>query len=168
MIFQRPINYKVRAWGLSRHKNTFIYLLDNRDERDGGDYFHMVSLNSEEYISSKQANEKKIKDWTGLCENQKSVDELTFAIDRNNYFYVGTCSEIFVISLNLIENIPDTPQDDERDEMQVHSKHIYHANGEGMLKDHQMFPGVTLHKLYDTIESYEEGKVIGIFESKEN
>ena len=31
-----------------------------------------------------------------------------------------------------------------------------------------MFPGVTLHKLYDTIESYEEGKVIGIFESKEN
>ena len=25
-----------------------------------------------------------------------------------------------------------------------------------------------MHKLYDTIESYEEGKVIGIFESKEN
>ena len=69
----------------------------------------MVELNHDEYISSKQANEKKIKDWTGLCGDEKSVGELTFAIDKNNNFYVGTCSEIFVISLNSIENMPDTP-----------------------------------------------------------
>ena len=27
-----------------------------------------------------------------------------------------------------------------------------------------MFSGVTLHKLYDTIDSYEDGRIIGIFE----
>ena len=27
-----------------------------------------------------------------------------------------------------------------------------------------MFSGVTLHKLYDTIDSYEDGQIIGIFE----
>ena len=67
----------------------------------------MVSLNSEEFISSKQANEKKIKDWTGLCENQKSVDELTFAIDRNNYFYVGNHSHRKTYTLRYALNCLD-------------------------------------------------------------
>ena len=30
-----------------------------------------------------------------------------------------------------------------------------------------MFSDVTLHKLYDTIESYEDGRIIGIFERKD-
>ena len=54
MIFQRSIGYQVRAWAISRHNETFIYLLDKKDEKDGGDYFHMVELKKiDEYISSK-------------------------------------------------------------------------------------------------------------------
>ena len=81
MVFQRALNNKIRTWGFSRHNNTFIYVLDPQDERDGGDYFHMVQLNFTEYISSKQANERKIKDWTGLCRDPKSINQMSFAID---------------------------------------------------------------------------------------
>ena len=158
MIYQRPLKHKVRAWGISRHNNTFIYLLDPKDEKDGGDYFHMVELKFTEFISSRQANEKKIRDWTGLCRDPRSVNELTFAIDKENLFYVGSSTEIWVVNLTKIENIPNERNTEEGDEMTVPSKHMYHCEGEDTHKGHLILPGVTLHKLYDTYESYAENE----------
>ena len=129
--------------------------MDPRDEKDGGHYFHMVELKFNEYISSRQANEKKLRDWTGLCRDARSVKELTFAIDKENYFYVGTSTEIWVANLNQIENIsPATLGNDEGcDEMTVSTNHMYHYEGSDKQKGHLILPGVTLHKLYDTFES---------------
>lgn len=93
----------MRAWGFSRHDNTFIYLLDPRDELDHGDYFHMVRILFKEYISSRDAKETIIRDWTGLCQDPKAVRQLTFAIDKANNFYVGASEEIFVANLSKLE-----------------------------------------------------------------
>ena len=40
IVYQRALKYPHLAWAISSYKNTFMYVLDPRDERDS--YFHIV------------------------------------------------------------------------------------------------------------------------------
>ena len=90
MIYQRQLRCKPKAQSMSRHKNTLIFLLDPKDEPDRQQYFHMVELTFDEWKSSKQCDEKKLRDWTGQCDDEELVSEMTFARTKNNYLIVAT------------------------------------------------------------------------------
>ena len=42
-------------------------------------------------------NEKKIRDWTGLCANPEAVKTMNFAIDKGNNLFLSTTSELHVV-----------------------------------------------------------------------
>ena len=116
LLYQRALNKKVRAWNVSRHNQSIIFLLDPEDEDHQGDIIHVVSLKHafatihESRVQNHDINdedlgitEKKIRDWTGLCSQPQNMN---FAIDKNNNLFVSTPEALHVLSLDDVEEDP--------------------------------------------------------------
>ena len=83
LLYQKPLQEKVRAWNACREQKSIIFLLDPVDEDVDGDIIHVLTLDEvctnvyDSRLSSGfdqmqkdmlvNINEKKIRDWTGLC-----------------------------------------------------------------------------------------------------
>jgi len=78
LIYQRQLKHQVRSWSLSSFQNTFIYLTDRGDEKDGEDYFHVVHLKDMPWIACKEVNEVKIPDWTGVAKEARLETEADY------------------------------------------------------------------------------------------
>ena len=67
LIFQRGFKKNIRVFNSARQGNTIIYVPDPVDEPEQGRHFiYLVSLG--EWLND--VNERKIEDWTGLCNNE--------------------------------------------------------------------------------------------------
>ena len=94
---------------------------------------------------------------------------MTFAIDQDNNFYVGSSNDIFVVSIETAESAASTAINSEdgidgSDEHMVPVKNRYSCSGRNCRKGHIPLPkGVTLHKIYDS-----DGSIVAIFEAKQN
>ena len=78
-------------------------MLEREDEPDDGDYFHIVELTYDVLKSSRDADERKIKDWTGVLSDGDRRKELDFEITDNNIFLVATSYDVYALSLDGLE-----------------------------------------------------------------
>ena len=77
LLYSRPLTKPVRAWNISRQKNSIIYLLDPEDEDGRSDVIHVLSLHDavecddETYWANLETKlgmvrERLVIDWTDL------------------------------------------------------------------------------------------------------
>ena len=92
VVYQRALKFPHLAWAISAQNNTFMYVLDKRDEED--QCFHIVQLNECLDLSGQNKVEFKIRDWTGLCAKlgtnlDGSVGEMFLALSAQSIFVVA-------------------------------------------------------------------------------
>ena len=102
----------MRVLNASRNANSIIYMLDQTDESQEGNFIHIISLNSacfnETGLSAQDRNfsaitERKIRDWTRLCEKSDNVDKMHFALDKKEVLYMSIPGELHAVTLdNLV------------------------------------------------------------------
>ena len=91
LLYQKPLKNKVRAWNQTRQDSSIVFLLDKEDEEEEGSFIHIVSLNNtspdslldtdfHRTTTSKlnSIDERKIVDWTSLCDDEEAVKEINF------------------------------------------------------------------------------------------
>ena len=111
LLYQRTLKKKVRVLNATRNANSIIYMLDKEDESQEGNFIHIVSLNNACLDGNGTKHkacdrdfhaitERKIKDWTGLCEKPENVDVMHFAIDKKNVLYLSVPGELHAVTLN--------------------------------------------------------------------
>ena len=69
LVYQRPLNKEVVAWGTSRHRKSVIFVLDEADEprRNGCSVINIVSLNgllNEPNKNLENDDDQDNKQWT--------------------------------------------------------------------------------------------------------
>ena len=75
IIYEKKLSEKIKAWNMSKHNKTLIFLPDKVDEPDRQSYIHWIELNFEEFKASEDCNEKKLLDWTGKCDQLMDQDQ---------------------------------------------------------------------------------------------
>lgn len=101
MVYQRILQHPVRLWGMFRHNDTFVFLLDNRDESDSDkDVFHLVFLGgSRRKTGDRLIDEIKIPDWTGLAD---SCDNLLLGVTSDDTLFVANYCTIHSFNFGVL------------------------------------------------------------------
>ena len=110
LVYQRPLNREVVAWGTSRHRNSVIFVLDEDDERKRNGYsiINIVSLDG--LLNEQNENQEndadqdirqwthaKIIDWSGQAASR--AGSMSFGFDKNDTLYLSTIGKLSAVSL---------------------------------------------------------------------
>ena len=84
-IYQKALKKPVRVWNISQAVSRngdccFLYVLDQEDEKDGGNWFHIMQLKEKGDCGHSKTllkpTKKKVQDWTGLLESESACKEM--------------------------------------------------------------------------------------------